>query len=411
MRITDNYIRQSFLSNLNKSKTNLVGLQTEIATQTKIQKSSENPLSAGRISRLQNQLSNVDTFSKNIDSGLNYLGATTTAMEGMQTETQAMIDNLTQAANPTNSALLPSFGQKLKEGLQAILRYASTEVDGKFVFSGTNSNAAPYSQNSLWFGGTSDTSGSQAIRLSSVTDQKINVTADELFNSVVGQSGTFDKAAANGSSIQNTAEIQDAAGIKYSAITTYTKTGDNAYTMQVDVKNIAGETVTSKQSQLGFDAVSGKLTSVDGSAPHRMTINDPATKLNFSMEMNGLSEGTSSQVAAKTTSPTNMLNAVQSIIDSLNQGQLPTDAQKQLLADLNTNILQKLTEAGNVQNRLTSTSDMMQKQQLDLTSMLSKERDTDVVKATIEMQSAQYTTDLLYKTSAMLLPKSLIDYL
>ncbi len=411
MRIADNYISKSFLFNLNKSKMNLVGLQADIATGKTIQNSSESPLSAGRISRLQNQLSNIDTYSKNIDNGLSYLSATTKAMEGMQTETQSMIDNLTQAANPINATNLPSFAQKLKLGLQAIVQYAGTEVDGKYVFSGTNSSSAPYSQNAAWFGGAADTSGSQSIKITTGTEQKINVTADELFNSVVSQTGTIDKASAKGSTIQNTTEIQDAAGVKYSAITTYTKTGDNAYMMQVNVKNSDGTTVTSKQSQLGFDAATGKLTSVDGSASRRMTINDQSTKLNFSIDMTGLSESTKSAVSTKTTQPTNMLNAIQSIIDGLNQGQLPTDAQTKLLADLNTNIIQKMAEAGGVQNRLTSTSDMMQNQQLELQNLLSKEQDTDIAKTTIEMQSAQTTADILYKTSAMLLPKSLIDFL
>lgn len=411
MRVTDSYLQNTFLSSLSRSRQSLTDLQTQLATQTKIQKPSDSPLSAARINRLQEQLQNIDTYSSNITNGQNYLNTTVTAMEGMQSETQNIITNLTTAANATNATTLASFGQKVKQSLQSLIQYANTEVDGKHVFSGTNTGSTPYDQSATWFGGTVDTSGTQSIRLSSSFEQKINVTADELFQSTVSQSGTLDKTSAIGSTTQNTAQIQDADGVKYSAVFTYTKTAANTYTMQYDIKDGGGATVSSTTQQLQFDATTGKLNSVNGAQPGRITVNDQAHKLSFSIDPTNLTETSTANVSAAVSQPTNILNTIQSIADKLTAGQMPTDAQIKLLNDFNDHMLQKLSDAGGMQNRLTSTTDMLQSQQTQLQDLLSKERDTDVAKTTIEMQTAQYTTDLLYKTSAMILPKSLIDYL
>jgi flagellin-like hook-associated protein FlgL len=169
--------------------------------------------------------------------------------------------------------------------------------------------------------------------------------------------------------------------------------------------------VSTGQQQLQFDATTGKLSTINGAAPQKITINDKTDKINFSIDASNLTEGTSGNVSSSLSQPTNILNAIQSIADTLSAGKLPTDAQENLLNDFNNRLLQKITQVGGVQNRLTDTSDMLTSQQTQLQDLLSKERDTDVAKASIDLQSAQYTTEMLYKTSAMILPKSLLDYM
>jgi flagellar hook-associated protein 3 FlgL len=411
MRITDTYLQNTFLNSLSRARKTETDLQTQVSTQTKIQKTSDNPLSAARINRLQEQLQNIDTYSSNISEGQSYLTSASSAMEGMQTETQNIITDLTTASNATNTSTITSFGDKVKQALQAIVQYANTEVNGKYVFSGTNTQSPAYDKDATWYGGTIDTSGSQSIRISSSSDQKINVTADDIFQSTLSQSGTLDKTAAVGATAQTTSQVQNADGANYSVAVTYTKTGTGAYTMQYDVKDTSGSVVSTGQQQLQFDATTGKLSTINGAAPQKITINDKTDKINFSIDASNLTEGTSGNVSSSLSQPTNILNAIQSIADTLSAGKLPTDAQENLLNDFNNRLLQKITQVGGVQNRLTDTSDMLTSQQTQLQDLLSKERDTDVAKASIDLQSAQYTTEMLYKTSAMILPKSLLDYM
>ena len=411
MRVTDTYLQNTFLSSLGRAKRTLVDLQTQVSTGSKIQKTSDNPLSAARINRLQNQLQNIDTYSKNITNGQNYLSSTTSAMEGMQNETQNIIDNLSTATNAANKSLLSSFGDKVKQSLQAIVQYANTQVDGKYAFGGTNSSTAPYTQNSTWYGGGVDTSGAHSIKISSTIEQKINTTGEDLFQSVLKQTGTLDKSAAVGAVTQNSTQIQSADGTVYNVNVTYTKTGPDAYSLKYQVKDTAGAVVSTTQNQLAFDPATGKLATVDGVKTQKLSLDDKTNKISFSIDASDLSEGSTSAVTASVTQPTNMLNAIQTIADQLSAGKMPSDAQLKMLNNFNDHLLQKLSDAGAVQNRLTAASDMLQSQQVQVTDLLSSEKDTDTAKAAIEIQTAQYTTEVLYKTSAMILPKSLIDYL
>ncbi len=411
MRITDAYIQNTYLSNLNQSKKTLSKLQTQIASQTKVQKISDSPLLTARINKLSEQISSNNTYSKSIDSGLSYLNSTTKSMEGMSTETQNILTNLAEAKNSVNKADLGTFAQKVKTSLQSIIQYSNTDVEGKYLFSGTNSASAPYSEDQKWFGNTKDIGGTQNIKISPTVEQKINISGEELFQSLLKQSGSVDKNAVVGTTTSNITELSSADGTKYSAAINYTKTADNTYSMSYSVTDSKGVQVTAGSNSLKFDAISGKLTTINGKVPSKIFVDNQQSKISFSIDVSSMTEGSATSVSGSLSQPTNMLNMIQSISDGLAAGNLPSNEQLTMLTDFNDRILSKLAEAGGIQNRLIATSDMMQSQTLELQSLLSKEQDVDVAKASIELQTAQYSTEILYKTSSMILPKSLVDYL
>jgi flagellin-like hook-associated protein FlgL len=70
-----------------------------------------------------------------------------------------------------------------------------------------------------------------------------------------------------------------------------------------------------------------------------------------------------------------------------------------------------MSEAGNIQNRLEDTQNMLQSQDLETRELLSKEKDVDMAAALIQLQNEQYSLELSYKVSSMILPMSLLDYL
>ena len=66
MRIPDSLLINNFMYNLNKSKNNLSLIQTQLTTQSKVNKPSDNPLSNNKILRLQNQLTSIYTYKENV---------------------------------------------------------------------------------------------------------------------------------------------------------------------------------------------------------------------------------------------------------------------------------------------------------------------------------------------------------
>ncbi|MDP4172808.1 MAG: flagellin [Bacteroidota bacterium] len=108
---------------------------------------------------------------------------------------------------------------------------------------------------------------------------------------------------------------------------------------------------------------------------------------------------------------TDIFNTLIRVRDNLKSGQKPANADIQIVKKFGENLLVKTTSAGEIQNRLDSTSDMLDNQKLELQNLLSKEKDTDVAKAVIDLQNQQYFLEMSYKMASMTLPKSLLDYL
>ncbi|MGE5682167.1 MAG: hypothetical protein ACM34K_14970 [Bacillota bacterium] len=106
-----------------------------------------------------------------------------------------------------------------------------------------------------------------------------------------------------------------------------------------------------------------------------------------------------------------IFNTLIRVRDDLRSGKKPADADVQLVKDFNQKILGKISSAGETMNRLNDTRDLLEGQQGELKNLLSKEKDTDVAKAVIDLQNQQYFLEMSYKMSSMILPKSLLDYL
>ncbi|MGE5432462.1 MAG: hypothetical protein ACM3QX_15375 [Syntrophomonadaceae bacterium] len=106
-----------------------------------------------------------------------------------------------------------------------------------------------------------------------------------------------------------------------------------------------------------------------------------------------------------------IFNTLLRVKNSLQSGTVPSSSDVALVQSFQDSLSNQLTTGGDIINRLSSTHDLLDSQQLELKELLSKEKDVDVTKAVIDLQNRQYYLDLSYKMSAMVLPKSLLDYM
>jgi flagellin-like hook-associated protein FlgL len=70
-----------------------------------------------------------------------------------------------------------------------------------------------------------------------------------------------------------------------------------------------------------------------------------------------------------------------------------------------------MSDAGSIYNTLENTKSLLESQRVEIESMLSSEKDLDMAKAIIDMQNYEYLLQVSYKMSAMILPKSLLDFI
>ncbi len=418
MRVSDRSLLNTYIRNMNNTKADMASLQEKITTGKSINKPSDSPLGASRVMRLSSQMNNVATYSANIEKASSIMNGTISSMTGIQTEIGKIISDLTFAQNPTLGDTISSYSRKIDSSLNQILDLANSDFDGQYLFGGTDHSTKPFALNGTSTGvdvQSSNLGGERKIRISKNIDQKINITGKELFQSVLTQSGTLDSTAAGGSTTSTSKTVYDSDGNQYTFVTNYQKDASAANTYNIsytlDDGSGAGPQSVGSTNVAVFDSSSGELKTIDGSNPKDIHIQANSNKVDFVIDISSLKEGSSNSVSSDLSQKANIFNTIISIKNNLKNGILPNANQIAIVNDFNQHILNKLSTAGDISNRLTSTSQLLDNQTLELTDLKSQESDVDIVKAMVELQSKQFNLDTGYKISAMILPKSLVDFL
>ena len=416
-RISDLSFTNTYLNNLNVLKNQLSQLNIQISTGKKINKPSDSPTGTTQILRMNKQISQIDTFSNNIQNSLSFANETSFAMESIQSEVVSILTNLTSVQNAANTDL-SSFADQVDLSLQSILNSSNSEYDGKYLFSGTDQSAKPFgytSDNKYIEVKLNDVSGTQKVRISSNILQKINMTGQEIFGTTITQSGNLDTSHSTGDVVTNQQTIYNADGNQYTLNLSYTKTGSNTYSLSYDVLDSGSVSIFSTppaSKTIVFDPATGAIQSVDGESSFSFNVSDSTNKINFAINLNELGEKNSADsVSLSANQKNDIFNTLIQIRDNLKNGIKPTDEQVQIVKDFNSNLVNKIAANGNVVKQLNDTSDLITNQQANIEELLSQKQDVDIAKAVTSLQNMNYVLEMNYKLASMFLPKSLLDYL
>lgn len=414
MRVTDKSLQDSYLINYQNTKARLKEIQTQLTTQSMVNVPSDNPLASAKIMRLNSQIDSIEMYDGNIDDGLSVMNNTITAMSGVQKTVEDVILKLTSLNNASADNSLNIYATQIDQAINTILDYANYEYDGNYLFSGTDFKSKPFAFNA---GNTAinvvpaDIGGSRKINISQTAQQKINMSGEELFQSVVKNLGNLDSTQANGTVFNAPVQkIYNPDGTEFNLTVAYTKTAANTYDMSYSVNTVPA--LNGTVNNLVFDPTTGKMSSMNGSTPNGVHITNSANKLDFVLDPSGLLQtNTASALTSEKNQDSDIMNTLISIRDGLKNGIRPTAQQVTMVNNFNKHIIGSLAEAGNIQNRLETTKELLNNQKLDITELLSKEKDVDMAKKVIELQTEEFNLNTVYKISSMILPKTLLDYL
>jgi flagellar hook-associated protein 3 FlgL len=418
MRITDLTIFNNYLFNVGRNRETLETLQSQISNLKKIQRPSDSPDGAGKVIRLNNQLKTSEGYYKNIEEGLSYIDISITAMETMQTSTANVLTALANANNATVSENLQAFADQVDAALDAILNSANQKFNSKYLFAGTDYSNQPFGYNADGSAieiKASDISGEQNIQISKNVVQKINMTGAEIFGTIVKQSGNLDSTVPVGNVQTNQTNVYSADGTEFTFVANYTKTADNNYSLSYDIVDSGGNSVyTTPPSsvQVEFDSTTGEMITIGGKPASSFIVEVPSQNIQFIFDPSKIKENTNaSSLSFSANQKVDIFNTLLTIKNKLENGELPTEEETARVSQFNSHILNKLSTAGNIVNKLQDTQDVLSNQQFVISSLISEEQDVDVAKAVLELQNQDYILQLSYKISSMVLPKSLMDYL
>ncbi|NFF64939.1 flagellar hook-associated protein FlgL [Clostridium sporogenes] len=144
MRITNNMMANSFMSDMNNNLENLNRINQQLTSGKNFSKPSHDPAGVIRSMQLYTGIDANKQYNKNISNVINWLDVTDTALDQVGKQLGKIRDKLEEAGNP-------GFGETerkaLKDEVNGIIASMSqtlnTTFDGKYIFSGTRVTSKP----------------------------------------------------------------------------------------------------------------------------------------------------------------------------------------------------------------------------------------------------------------------------
>ncbi len=228
MRITEGMLSDRYLKNYNKIAEQKQKLQTQLATNSKINTLSDDLIGALQSIKVEAQIKKTDTYIKNIQTANEFMTSSLDSLDNMTTEIQKIMKIVTSASNPLNVVNYPSMLQSIKDSLNAIVQDTNAKHNDMYLFGGTNYTTMPVTIdiNGKAVITTEDVSGEVKVQLSQNVTDAINIPGNKIFGT-----GIF-------SAINNIIDSFEAGNAPDAAL----KTGLNdAYNQLLNVQTIGGE--------------------------------------------------------------------------------------------------------------------------------------------------------------------------
>lgn len=370
-RITSSMLSTNYLRNMNENMKNMQALQNQLASGKVINKASDNPYTASRSMQLNSEIAYNKQYNENIKDTSNWLDTTDTALSQMGNIFGRIETLLVNAGNGTYGDDEKSAIQdEIKEKVNELSQVLNTSFDGSYIFGGTKTNSKP----------------------TTVVDGKLEY-ADKDGNGV-------------GNSL-NIVAYKKADG----TITTSADEGNTEYTLTDD-------DITALKTELET-AVDPRKTEISGLIDKSVVLNqiNSDLKVDISQGVKTIYNKTAIDVLEfkdKSGKSINVSDLLSNIITHLNSdgdanGLITTDLSD--IQSVTSNLLQKRSEVGTMQNRMESAQTNNESQNYNMTDILSKTEDIDFADTTMQYSMMQTVYTAALQTSAKILPMTILTYL
>ena len=177
MRVTQNITTNNFIRYIHQHATNLLKTQRQIATQKRINNSSDDPIGMGQVLGYRTTLAATDQYQENIEQGktrLEFNEATLDLVSDLVNTARRL------AADYSGSTL--SVGERQSLALQVkdlydqVMQMANSKYSGNYIFSGHATNAVPFSRDADFNATYNGDDGELRIMVSD--NVEVNIVAD-----------------------------------------------------------------------------------------------------------------------------------------------------------------------------------------------------------------------------------------
>jgi len=185
VRVTQNMLNNNMLRNLHKSMSHMDNLQQQLSSGRKISKPSDDPVVAARGMFYRSSLMENDQYKRNVDEAQSWMDMTDSTMDEMGNIMKRVKELLIYSGDGGVSPDdLKTMASEVKELKQHMGTLANQQINGKYIFAGTDTNKAPYDATANSGAGDFVSTNSSSINLevSQGVFVTSNVNAQNIFN-------------------------------------------------------------------------------------------------------------------------------------------------------------------------------------------------------------------------------------
>jgi len=153
MRVASKSIYDTVIFNLGKNTEGLSKANEVVSTAKRINALSDDPVGLTQVLNIKSTLNGIEQLGRNIDMGKSWLNASESAVTMVQdlvSETKALCVQM--ATGTTSDAARSSAAGAVQNTFDEIVSLTNTEVGGRYIFAGSKTDAAPFSQNGTYSG-------------------------------------------------------------------------------------------------------------------------------------------------------------------------------------------------------------------------------------------------------------------
>jgi flagellar hook-associated protein 3 FlgL len=146
MRVSNTIIYDTIKLRLSKITEQLNKANTIVATGKRILKLSDDPVGLAQGLNIKSALSNIEQMGRNITMGKSWLAASESAMSQVQDVISEAKTLCVQMANSgVDASERRSAAETVQNLLEELVSLANTEVNGRYIFAGFETDTAPFS--------------------------------------------------------------------------------------------------------------------------------------------------------------------------------------------------------------------------------------------------------------------------
>jgi len=406
IRISSQQIFSGGINRLQELNTSLNNTQQQISTGQRVNKPSDDPVAAARILKLDQELSRVETYQRNVDLADNRLKQEESALESSVDVIQRIRELTVQAGNGSLSANdRRSISSELEERLGQLANIANTrDASGEYIFSGFQGSVKAFEQDPSGSWVYQGDEGQRVLEIDDGVTVPISDNGKDIFVRVPAAVTGENTAVTSGSSISGVSLVNEA-DLKAA----FPGTFPDDITVEIDengditASNSLGPlpvTPATYQSGEPFE-VAGVEATVTGPLPAAGNVDEFTLKINEKQSVFGTIE--------------NLIAGLNNIDKSSPGGQAEYDdliANSLInLDNAQESIILKQTELGGRMNAVESTKTFLEDSSVYTNEIRSQLQDVDYAEAISTLSFQSFVLQAAQQSFAQVSQLSLFDRL